>query len=44
MNLEIKLIPIKKLTKDLIDGCSVLNGGKYIFEDGLQNYMLLFWF
>ena len=36
---EIKLISIKRLTKDLISGCSIINGTKHFVEDRSQNYL-----
>ena len=38
---NVKLIPTKGLTKDLINGYGILNGAKCFDKDGLQNYLLL---
>ena len=38
---EVKLILAKGLTKDLVNGCSILNGANYFSrEDRTQNYLL----
>ena len=37
---EVKLIPTERLTIDLINGYSFLNGGKYYFEEVSQNYLV----
>ena len=37
---EIKLISIKRLTKDLINRYSIINGTKHFVEDGSQNYLI----
>ena len=37
---KVKLISIKGITKDLINGCSIFNAAKYFIEDGPQNYLV----
>ena len=38
---EVKVMSSKGLAKDLINGCSVLNGAKCFVEDGSQDCVLL---
>ena len=37
---NVKVIPVKRLTKDLINKYSILNGAKYFCKDGSKNYLV----
>ena len=37
---EVKLILTKRITKDLINGFSIVNGAKYFVESESQNYLV----